>query len=197
MSDTPLLPGALPPTNEPLRLAVRRMRWFKQAFRHYMDASGQALGCRFEVDEPKLARVFVRWLSAIDQQKPSDKAQRRDFFEFAAALMLRELVDEPPLRALGPATRAAPDSAAAFWPEGYCCTTFCLSVHAAAMAQEFHHPTALDQSFDDLRLWWSFRENAHHNPAFAAGFLQRLLGHEPNWVMPDVFIARLRREIGG
>lgn len=195
MSDSPLLRDALPPTNEPLRLAVRRLRWFKQAFLRYAAACGQEIGCTFTIDEGKLAEAFVRWLNAIETQKPADKTQRRAFFEFAAALMLRELVADLPLVATGPAQLAGADSAAAFWPEGYCCATFCLSVHAAAMEQEFHQSTELDPAFDDLRHWWSFRENAHQDTAFSAGFLQLLLGHTPNWVMPDVFIARLSREV--
>lgn len=195
MSDRPVWRGDLPPTNEPLRLAVRRLRWFKQAFLRFAQACGQELGCDFAVDEGKLADVFIRWIDAIEQQKPKDKAERRAFFEFAAALMLRELTADMPLKAQGPATKADHGSAAFFWPEGYCCTTFCLSVHAAAKEQEFHQATELDAAFDDLRHWWSLRENAHQDAAFSAGFLQVLLGNKPNWAMPDVFVARFKTEM--
>ena len=194
MSDLPPHPEAIPATNEPLRIAVRRLRWFKQAFQRHVEAYGRDLGCAFEVDEAKLAAVFVRWLEAIERQKPADKSQRRAFFEFAAALMLRELVTDMPVKAAGPATRAKPDSAAAFWPEGYCCTMFCVSVHSAAMAQEFHAQTEIDPAIDDLRHWWSFRENARQDASFSAGFLQMILGHQPNWLFPDVFRARLEQE---
>ena len=195
MSDTPLRPEAIPATNEPLRVAVRRLRWFKQAFQRHVDLYSRELGCTFEVDEAKLASVFVRWLEAIERQKPADKSQRRAFFEFAAGLMLRELVSDMPVRATTPATLAKPDSAAAFWPEGYCCTMFCVSVHAAAMAQEFHTVTEIDPSFDDLRQWWSFRESTRADASFSAGFLQMVLGRQPNWMFPDVFRARLAQEI--
>ena len=195
MSDHALHPEAIPPTNEPMRIAVRRLRWFKQAFQRHAEALGRDLGCSFEVDEGKLAANFVRWLESIERQKPSDKTQRRAFFEFAAALMLRELTADLPVRVKAPPTRAAPDSAAAFWPEGYLCTMFCLSVHAAAMAQEFDAGTAIDPAIDDLRHWWSFRENAPRDAGFSAGFLQKLLGQEPNWVLPDVFRARFAQEI--
>lgn len=106
--------------------------------------------------------------------------------------MMRELTAEMPLKALGEPTRTQPGSAAAFWPEGYCCTLFCLSVHAAATAQEFHADTTLDPAIDDLRHWWSFKENTIRDASFSAGFLQMLLGSEPNWVMPDVFRAKPR-----
>lgn len=195
MSEIPLRPEAIPATNEPLRVAVRRLRWFKQAFQRHVELYGRELGCAFVVDDAKLASVFVRWLEAIDRQKPADKTQRRAFFEFAAGLMLRELVADMPVTATTPATLAKPDSAAAFWPEGYCCTMFCMSVHAAAMAQEFHAGTEIDPSFDDLRHWWAFRENAGRDAGFSAGFLQMVLGNQPNWMFPDVFRARLAQEI--
>lgn len=197
MSDIRLHPNALPPSNEPLRIAVRRMRWFKTAFVAHVQASGEALGCTFTVDEVKLAAAFMRWLAAIERQKPANKAERRDFFEFAAALMLRELTADIPVKAEGPARLADPGSAAAFWPEGYTCTTFCLSVHSAAMAQEFDAVTQIDPAIDDLRQWWSFKENARQDVSFSAGFLQMLLGNEPNWVMPDVFRSRMRKELSG
>lgn len=195
MSDIRLHPESLPPTNEPLRIAVRRLRWFKAAFQRFAEATGQEIGCTLSVDELKLAAAFLRWLNAIEIQKPANRADRQAFFEFAAALMLRELTADLPLRAEGAAQKADPGSAAAFWPEGYCCTMFCLSVHAAAVAQEFHASTALDPAVDDLRHWWSFRENTARDSRFSAGFLQMMLGHTPNWGMPDVFVARLQREV--
>lgn len=195
MSEIRPNPASLPPTNEPLRIAVRRLRWFKVAFQGFVDATGRDLGCTFEIDDVKLAAAFMRWLTSIEIQKPADKSQRKDFFEFAAALMLRELTADMPVKARGPATLADPGSAAAFWPEGYCCTMFCLSVHTAAMEQEFHAHTTLDPAIDDLRHWWSFRENTLQDASFSSGFLQMLLGHQPNWMMPDVFRARIQSDL--
>lgn len=195
MSEVKLHTDALPPTNEPLRIAVRRLRWFKAAFLRFVEVSGAELGCEFEVDDSKLASAFMRWLDAIEIQKPSNKAERRAFFEFAAALMLRELTADIPLTVKTPTRNAKLDSAAAFWPEGYCCTTFCLSVHSAAVAQEFKAVTELDPAIDDLRQWWSFRENTAQDASFSSGFLQMLLGHQPNWIMPDVFRSRIVREL--
>ncbi|NBE06974.1 hypothetical protein [Paragemmobacter ruber] len=192
MSKVRLTPDGLPPTNEPLRVAVRRLRWFKAAFLKHAEEMGAELGSRFEVDDTKLAAAFTRWLDAIELQRPADKSQRRAFFEFAAALMMRELTVDMPLKAVGEPSRAQTGSAAAFWPEGYCCTLFCLSVHAAATAQEFHADTTIDPAIDDLRHWWSFKENTIRDASFSAGFLQMLLGSQPNWVMPDVFRAKPR-----
>lgn len=190
-------PDAIPASNEPLRIAVRRLRWFKLAFQRHASAYGRDLGCEFVVDEAKLASAFVRWLGSIERQKPTDKSQRRDFFEFAAALMLQELTAAMPVAAKSAPSRAGADSAAAFWPEGYCCTMFCLSVHSAAMAQEFQANTEIDPAIDDLRHWWSFKENALEDARFSAGFLQMLIGQQPNWLMPDVFRERLADELAG
>ncbi len=196
MSEIKLNTGVLPATNEPLRIAVRRMRWFKQAFQRFVEVTARDLGCTFEIDDVKLAAAFMRWLNAVEIQRPADKSERKAFFEFAAALVLRELTADLPLKATGPATLADSNSAAAFWPEGYCCTLFCLSVHAAAMEQEFHDQTALDPAIDDLRHWWSFKENTMQDTSFSSGFLQMLLGHQPNWMMPDVFRARIKSDLG-
>ncbi len=197
MSDPRRHPEAMPTTNEPLRIAVRRMRWFATAFRRHVEAYGRDIGCQFEIDEAKLGGVFVRWLRAVERQKPSDKAERRAFFEFAAGLMLRELTGDMPVRATGVPTKAAAESSAAFWPEGYACTMFCLSVHGAAMEQEYNQKAEIAPAIDDLRHWWSFRENAAQDAGFSVGFLQMLLGQQPNWVMPDVFRARINREVLG
>jgi hypothetical protein len=185
---------ALPPTNEPLRVAVRRMRWFRTAFRTYVDAMGQHIGCQFTIDDAKLAAIFVRWLRAVEAQRPKDKADRQAFFEFAAGLMLRELTADMPVRAEGKPSRVPADSAAAFWPEGYVSTLFCISVHGAVMDQEYRKKPEVAPGISDLRNWWSFRENARQDPSFSSGFLQMVLGHQPNWSMPDVFRARLKAD---
>ncbi len=193
MSDA--TPFDLPPTNEPLRIAVRRMRWFRAAFESYIAATGTRIGCTYKIDGVKLAGVFVRWLRAVEQQKPNNTKDRHDYFEFAAGLMLRELTADMPVAALGVPAKADAASAAAFWPEGYACTLFCLTVHSAAMQQEFKDKPEFSPAIDDLRQWWSFKENARTDAAFSVGFLQMVLGHQPNWVMPDVFRARLQQEL--
>lgn len=190
-----ILTAALPPTNEPLRIAVRRLRWFRTAFARFVQAMGEEIGCRYDLDEARLAEIFVRWLRAVEVQKPKARTDRHDYFAFAAGLMLRELVAAMPVRADGAPSKADPNSAAAFWPEGYVCTLFCLTVHSAAMRQEFHEGTEIADAIDDLRQWWSFRENVGQDPSVSAGFLQLVLGHQPNWMMPDVFRARLGHEL--
>ena len=195
MSELPPLSGSLPATNEPLRIAARRMRWFRAAFDAYVAAIGVRIGCTYKVDEPRLAGIFVRWLRAVERQKPSNAKDRRDYFEFAAGLMLRELTADMPLSVLTPPTGIEATPAATFWPEGYACTMFCLTVHSAATQQEFQDKPEVSPAIDDLRHWWSFKENALMDASFSVGFLQTLLGHQPNWMLPDVFHARLRQEL--
>lgn len=191
MSDQIKPIATLPPTNEPYRVAVRRLRWFKAAFLRFVEIQEDELGCDFEIEETKIAAVFVRWLEMIDRQRPSDKSERPAFFAFAASLMFRELIADMPIKARGPATKQDADAPGAFWPEGYVCTMFCLSVHAAAMEQEFHLQTHVAPDIGNIRSWWSFRENALENGGFAAGFLQKMLGYEPNWFMPASFVSRI------
>lgn len=195
MSDLSQARHDLPATNEPLRISVRRLRWFRAAFQKFVTEVGAEIGCDFTIDEAKLAEIFVRWLRAVERQKPSDKSARKEFFEFAAGLMLREFTADMPLVARTPPAKAGAQSAAAYWPEGYACTLFCLTVHAAASEQEFRDTPHVTDAFYDLRTWWSFRENIREDNSFSVGFLQFLLGHQPNWALPDAFRARLQKEM--
>lgn len=192
MFDLPRSIRNLPGTNKPLKVAVRQLRWFKAAFHSHATLCGEAMGCDFGVDDIKLAGAFARWLESIDRQKPTEKIERRDFFRFAPSLVLRELVADMPIKAACAPADVDPKSAAAFWPEGYVVTTFCLTVYAATVDQEFHIDVHVNEMVDDLRSWWSFRENAHEDSDYAAGFFQLLLGNEPNWWMPSNFSARPR-----
>lgn len=183
----------LPRTNKPLRVAVRQLHWFKTAFHTHAAFCGEAIGCDFAIDDVKLASAFVRWLDGIDSQKPKETSERREFFQFAPSLVLRELVADMPINALRAPTRVDPKSAAAFWPEGYVATTFCLTAYAATVDQEFHTDVHVSQMVEDLRSWWSFRENVNEDTSYAAGFFQMLLGKEPNWWSPSNFSARTRQ----
>lgn len=180
----------LPPTNKPLRIAARQLHWFRSAFRSHATKCGEIIGCRFEIDDLKLAQAFVRWLETIERQRPQQKADRREFFEFAPSLMLHELVADMPVRLTLPPQPVNSGSPSEFWPEGYVATTFCVTVFAATMHQEFGSKVEVDSVIDDLRFWWSFRENATEDSKYASAFFQKLFGKEPNWVFPTSFGAR-------
>lgn len=192
MSDLALPPPGLPV--EPLHVAVRRLRWFRAAFRSSLDSVGAEIGCEFELDELRQAGAFVRWLRRAEAQKPRVPEERRSFFDFATGLMLRELMTDMPIRALAPPRNVAPDSPAAFWPEGYAATMFCLALHDEMVSEEFDAQSRRDATFGDLRTWWSFRENIEEDPVRAIGFMDLFLGNEPEWTMPDSFARRVHHD---
>ena len=195
MSDPRDLP--LPATTEPLRVAIRRLRWFRHAMERQLSQLQVETGLRFAVDDRKLARIFVDWLRQIEGQKPRDPAARRAYFDFVSALMLRDLLRDVPLTA-GPlpagADTALPEY---FWPEGFACTLFCLNIRAAVLEQEFNAEATLAPDFFDQRSWWSFRENVGSDANAAMGFFDVFTGQNPDWQMPDSFRRRLDRALAG
>lgn len=195
MSDAPEL--HLPATTEPLRVSIRRLRWFRMAFQRQLDDLAAEMGLRFTVDDRKLARIFVNWLREVETQKPADPSARRAYFDFVSALMLRDLLREMPLTA-GPLPAGADTSKAEyFWPEGFACTLFCLNVRAAVIEQEFDAATKTTPDFFSIRQWWSFRENVAEDANTAMGFFDVFTGNNPEWQMPDSFRRRLDRALAG
>lgn len=175
-----------------LRHRLRRLRWFRATFRASARAVGERYGLAFEIDEARLTRAFLDWVELVEPQKGFARLDRADFIIFAAGLVLRELVRQNPARAVvgqgvPPAAGHgdAMDEIVRFWPEGFLYTNYCVSAIAAIHEQEFGRAPALDACADDLRTWWSYRENATEMPAYAVAFLDRFLGAEPNWVLPD------------
>ena len=69
---------------------------------------------------------------------------------------------------------------------------------SAIYEQEFGKAPSIDKCADDLRTWWSYRENATEMPAYAVAFLDRFLGAEPNWITPDRAQSRhaMQRALG-
>jgi hypothetical protein len=193
MSD--LTPLALPATAEPLRVAVRRLRWLRRALAEQLGAITAETGVAYRVDERRLAAVFVAWLRRVEAQNPRDPELRRAFFTFAAGVMLEELIRTMPVAA-GPlppaADRELPEY---FWPEGFACTVFCVNVLSAVLAQEFDATTQVVPSFDDIRSWWSFRENAAEQASSVVGFFDLFVGLEPDWEMPAVFREQFRKRL--
>ncbi len=175
-----------------LRHRLRRLRWFRMTFRSHARLVASTYGLRFEIDDAKLTRAFLDWVETMEKKKDFAKVDRADFVIFAAGLVLRELIRQEPAtvveRGLGPSTVADDPEMAdivAFWPEGFLYTNFCVSAIAAVYEQEFGEAPAIDKCADDLRTWWSYRENASEMPAYAVAFLDRFLGAEPNWLLPD------------
>ncbi len=174
-----------------LRHRLRRLRWFRLAFRSHARLVGSAYGFRFDINDARLTTAFLDWVEAMEKKKAFAKVDRADFVIFAAGLALRELFRQGPAKAVErvprPAAVNTPEMAeiANFWPEGFLYTNFCVSAIVAVYEQEFGQDPAIDKCADDLRTWWSYRENVAEMPGYAVAFLDRFLGAEPNWLLPD------------
>jgi len=178
-----------------LRHRLRQLRWFRMAFRKNAALIAEHNGYHFAIDETRLTRAFLNWVETVEQQKSYAQIDRKDFIIFAAGLVLKELIT------VGPATvRSHPKQSdsqltemqeiIAFWPEGFLYTNYCVGAIAAICEQEFGTAPKVDACADDLRTWWSYRENVREIPDYAIAFLDKFLGAEPNWIMPNLASAR-------
>jgi hypothetical protein len=179
-----------------LRHEVRRLRWFREAFRRIGEKIAAENGLAVAIDTPVLTECFLNWIDRFSGQKSLAALDRRDFAAFAAGLLLKELLRTRPIRlrrleGSGPAVTKGPSAAIVdFWPEGFLYTSFCLCVLNAVHQQEFHKPLEVSPLIDDLRVWWSYRENIQEDVSTAIGFFDTFLGNMPNWHAPDYARAR-------
>lgn len=187
MSDHDLHVRTLPKTNKPMRIAARQAHWLQVAFKSYLDVVGQDIGCEFTIDTAKLTSCFVQWLRAVARQNPKDRNVRQEYFNFSAGLMLRELMADMPASATCRPTKISDDNPASFWPEGVACTMFCLAVLYSIEEEEFKIKRTDSANINDLRFWWSFKENCKVDPNYAIAFFQKIYGIEPNWMVPSIF----------
>ncbi|ODT02556.1 MAG: hypothetical protein ABS58_17410 [Mesorhizobium sp. SCN 65-20] len=172
-----------------LRHRLRQLRWFRATFRNSARAVTARYGIGFEIDEKKLTRIFLDWVEIVNAQKSYARLDRADFIVFAAGLALKELIRQAPVRVAGSAAAAGSEEApeiVRFWPEGFVYTNYCVCAIAAVFEQEFGKTPALDACADDLRTWWSYKENTAEMPGYAVAYLDRFLGAEPNWLAPDL-----------
>ena len=179
-----------------VRHRVRQLRWFKTSFRHHARLVGRRYRLAFEIDEARLTEAFLNWAEAFSTSKDYAALDRRDFVTFSAGLLLRELFRVDPVRvstAPGPEDARLPQDGnwaiAHAWPTGFLSTNYCVCILAAVLDQEGMTLT-LPAVADDLRTWWSYRENAREDPSQAIAFLDLLTGSEPNWYMPDSVASR-------
>lgn len=178
-------------TTPDLAHGMRKLGRFRAAFEDDARRLGALHGWRYDIDEQALARMFFDWIDAIGAQAAGARANRADFTVFCGGLALAGLVRAAPARARETG-RPAPDEGrelaadriARFWPEGFLYVDFCIGAVSAVFEQEFGAPPPLDPCLDDLRTWWSLRENAAEDPALAAGFFDRFLGRQTDWTFP-------------
>lgn len=175
-----------------LRHRLRQLRWFRATFRSNASAVAEHYGVRFEIDEPRLTRVFLDWIETVNAHKNFAKLDSADFITFAAGLALKELIRQSPVRLAPHMDRPKAESEIVrFWPEGFLYTNYCVCAIAVLFEQEFGFTPRLASCADDLRTWWSYRENTSEMPASAVAFLDQFVGKEPNWIAPDIVEGRL------
>ena len=136
MSD--LTPLRLPATVEPVRVAVRRLRWLRRALADQLAAITAETGVAYRVDDRRLAAAFVSWLRRVEAQNPHDPGPAPRLLHLRRRADARgadpEHAGRPPVRCPRRRTRALPEY---FWPEGFACTVFCVNVLEAVLSQEF------------------------------------------------------------
>ncbi|WP_367717147.1 hypothetical protein AB2N04_03745 [Nitratireductor sp. GISD-1A_MAKvit] len=177
-----------------LRHRLRQLRWFRATFRANAKAVSDHYGVTFEISEETLTRVFLDWVEMVDARKAFARLDRADFIVYAAGLALKEMILRGPATAgpgRGTTNRTGKAEIVEFWPEGFLYTNYCVCAIAAIFEQEFGRAPQLDRCADDLRTWWSYRENTREMPSNAVAFLDRFLGAEPNWIAPDLVEGRL------
>lgn len=187
-----------------LRHRLRQLRWFRATLRKHATLITEMTGVRYDIDEKRLTEAFLNWIELVNQNKHYAAVDRKDFIIFTAGLVLKELIRLAPAKAV-----TAPDKALSpelenlreiirFWPEGFLYTNYCICAIAAVQEQEFGISPDIDKSANDLRTWWSYRAESSEMPGFAIAFLDKFLGQEPNWVMPDFASARaaVQRALG-
>lgn len=177
-------------TDTPIRKSARRLRWFKKELYRQVEALSEQSGIAYLVNDAEVRALFLRWLEAFEAQRPSSLQDRADFVNFASGLMLREL-----LRANAVTSLSLPESAdrskpVYYWPEGYLYVMLCLTIRAAIFRQDFAVESATSPNSEDLRTWWSFKENMETEDLnLAIGFLELFAGVTPDWNRPNRFSA--------
>lgn len=171
---------------------LRQLRWFRQSFHSSAKALSRRYGLTVAIDDDRLAKVFIDWVEILDDKKRLATVNRADFIVFAGGLVLKEMIKAHPAT-VTIAPSANPEEIpeiVAFWPEGFLYTNYCISAISAVCQQEFNLVLPLSGGVDDLRTWWSFKENTAEMPSYAVAFLDKFFGVEPNWSMPDLPEAR-------
>lgn len=167
---------------------ARRFRTVLQSFERNLELLFKDSGLSPHVDHAALATAFAKWRERFDATKHLADSNRHDFVIYAAGLMLKELVEAKPLKALAVegAKLELGNHVLGRWPEGYAYTSFCLSVAAAILREMGEDEPSGAGLADDPAFWDSFKENAVESPATAVAFFDLVCGQDPNWDAPDV-----------
>ncbi|MGY6548903.1 MAG: hypothetical protein ACXIU7_07855 [Roseinatronobacter sp.] len=171
----------------PMRKSAQHLRWLVRAFDQQTRDLSARTGIRYTTNPRKLAQAALEWRRDFDAQKPSQSADYPAYVGFAAGLMLRKLLQHKPTVIDTLPDDADPEHPAIFWPDGYLYVCFCLNVRGLILESDFGNRQTPRPELDELRTWWSFRENVAQDPGLALAFLDYFAGAEPNWQNPGLF----------
>jgi hypothetical protein len=176
---------------------LRRLHFFTEHFRNYIDALAARLGLAITIDRIRLTEAFLAWGEEFTRQRTAAAIDRQDYMVFTAGTLLTQLIRIEPV-AVQPVTAQDPSFAPpedmreiiAFWPEGFLYTSYCISVLQVVLEQETRRALPMAEIARDLRSWWSFRENVREDRWSAIGFFDLFVGAEPNWLTPSIAADR-------
>lgn len=177
------------PKDQTLKKSIRRLRWFKSTFEEQISTVSNRTGIEFEIDNRALANCFVEWIRSFEALKPKDADHRLAYVGFTAGKMLVQLLEKQPLKVVEMPKASDTNLPEYFWPEGFAYVSYCLNIRQSVLREDFDADFEFAAQFDDIRTWWSFKENVADKPDYAISFLDLFAGQEPNWEMPGVFSA--------
>jgi hypothetical protein len=164
---------------------LRRLHFFTDHFRNYIDALAARLGLSITIDRIRLTDAFLAWGEDFTRQRNAAAIDRQDYMVFTAGTLLTHLIKVEPVAvqalAAEGASVAPPDDMRdiiAFWPEGFLYTSYCISVLQVVLEQETRQALPMSEIARDLRSWWSI------------GFFDLFVGAEPNWLSPSTAADR-------
>lgn len=171
----------------PVRKSIRRLRWFVSSFEAQMQSMSEQTGVDFALRDDRLTAAFLDWIDVFEKQKPDVSGERIPYINFAAGLMLRTLISHDPIYVAALPTNATDTRPAYFWPEGHLYTAYCLNIRDCVLRESLYAVQDRPMELDDIRTWWSFRENVREDPSLAIAFLDLFSGQEPDWSTPSLF----------
>ena len=175
--------------DKPISKSARRLRWFMKVFTENTENVTQLTGIEFTVDSACLRRVFLKWVSRFEHQKPNADPIEQFYITYPAAIMLQELLKNKPLSVQSLPDYADASKPAYFWPEAYVYVLLCVNVRSAVIEELLDVKTDKGARFNNIDTWRSFKENVTEDPATVIGFFQLFVDEEPSWESSNRFDA--------
>ena len=175
------------PSGQAYRKSLQRLRWFRSTFEEQIEAIEIRTEIKFKLNSEILAGCFVEWIRSFEAMKPAQPNHRLAYVGFAAGQMLKQLIVKKPLSVLSMPKATDESLPEYFWPEGFVYVAYCLNVRQAVLRNDFGIKIEESPILDELRTWWSFKENVSENSNYAISFLDLFAGEKPDWSGSGLF----------